>query len=200
MSRVPSPQAPDQRRMPTFPNPDVRRLGHPPVDDESPIQLTCKRISSLLHSRPFDPEVIENVQDALQRVENFLHRCSRTHSTDRGTAAGDLLAADVSVASDKIATEKPQRAADCHQAVSSQHDLPTLLPNTEFDNLPVDSRLTSASTVTTIGDFFDYALYAADHPAPVDATHRQEESQEEDNQGCDEHDRGNIVCTKYFNQ
>ncbi len=62
--------------------------------------------SSLLHSRFFNPEVIENVQDALQRVENFLHRCSRTQSTDRGTAAADPLAAAVSVASDKIATEK----------------------------------------------------------------------------------------------
>ncbi len=51
----------------------------------------------------------------------------------------------------------------------------------------------SATTVTIIGEFFDYALYAADRLAPLDVTHRQGEGQEEDNQVCDEHDRGNII-------
>ena len=178
------------------PDPDDRWPSQPPRDDESPILLTWERISSLLHSCPFDPEVLENVQDTLQRVENFLHQCSGTHSTRRGSAAGDPLAPHASVASDRIPTKEPQRSSDFQIAVSSQYDLPVLLPNTEFDNLHIESNLTSASTVTTIGEFFDYTVYAADRPALVDVTQQQEESQEEGDQGRDKHDRANIVCER----
>lgn len=164
------------------------------MDDESPILLTWERIASLLYSCPYDPEVLENVQDTLRWIENFLHRCSDTHSTGRGSAAGDPLAPDVSVASDRIPTEEPQPSADFQITVSSQDDLPVLLPNAEFDNLAIESNLTSASTVTTTGQFFDYALYVADRPAVVEVTQQREDSQEGGDQGRDKHDRGNTVC------
>ncbi|KAK5213074.1 hypothetical protein LTR41_002022 [Exophiala xenobiotica] len=163
------------------------------MDDESPILLTSKRISSLLRSYVFDPEVLEAVQDTLRRVENLLHRCSGTHSPGRGLTANDPVAPDVSVASVGIPTEEPQRSADFQTAASSRHDLPTLLPDTDFDTLPVEINPTSASTVTTIGLFFDYDLYASDQPALVEVAQQQEDTQREGDQGRDKHNRINIV-------
>ena len=164
------------------------------MDDESPILLTSKRISSLLRSCVFDPEVLEDVHDTLRRVENLLHRCSGTHSPGRGLTANDLVSPDVSVASVGIPTEEPQRSTDFQTAVSSRHDLPTLLPNTDFDTLPIEINPTSASTVTTIGLFFDYDLYASDQPALVEVVQQQENTQREGDQGRDKHSPVNIVC------
>lgn len=140
------------------------------MDNDSPILLIYARIPSLLHSRPIYPEVLEDVQDYLRRAENFLHRCSGTPSSDRGLDAGDPHASDVSVASDRISTEEPQHSADFQITVSSHDNLPILLPNIEFDNLPIESNLISAITVTTSSQFFDYTLYAADQRALVEVT------------------------------
>ncbi|KAK6361071.1 hypothetical protein LTS17_012920 [Exophiala oligosperma] len=53
----------------------------------------------------------------------------------------------------------------------------------DFDTLAVKSTPSSTNTVTTIGQFFKYDLYAADQTALVDVPLRQEDTQRKCDQG-----------------
>ena len=137
-------------------------------------------------------EELENARDTFQRVEKILHRGLGIHSSGVDSATDGPPTPDAFIASDRMFRVTPPRFADFHDTVSSYDDLPLLLPNTEVDGLPLESSLKSAATTTTIGEFFDYALYAADQPDPVGLTQNQENQRQGDREG-NKQDRSNIA-------
>ena len=68
------------------------------IEDKSPILLTFERVSSLLQSYSFEPEVLDNIQeelenarDTFQRVENILHEGLGIYSSDVDSATDGPL-------------------------------------------------------------------------------------------------------------